>query len=120
MGILSLHQHTAAQPPLAGFGQLAHGAQAARTDIDGAGPAINFKATAMHIEHKATACAMLGKWHIIAMHRLALAYITTACWHINFLPKISMDSFSFFQGYLHFRSVYAYLIIPGASGILHQ
>lgn len=77
---------------LAGFGQFAHSAQAARADIDGAGPAINLNATTLHIEHKATACAMLGKWYIIAIHRLALTYITTACWHINFLPKISVDS----------------------------
>lgn len=90
-----------AWPRLAGPGQLAHSAQTTRTDIDGAGPAIHFNATTLHIEHKATARAMLRMWYIIAIHRLALAYITTACWHINFLPKISMDSLWTFQSSLY-------------------
>lgn len=95
------HWHRMTWLRLAGLGQFAHSTQAARTDIDGAGPAINFNATTLHIEHKATARAMLGMWYIIAIHRLALAYITTACWHINFLPKISMDSLWTFQSSLH-------------------
>lgn len=105
---------------LARLRQFAHGTQATRADVDGTGPAINFQATTLHIQDKAATCPMLRERYIITVHRLALANITTTCWHINFLPKISTDTLWTFQGCFHLSSVYAYLIIPRASGILHQ
>ena len=62
---------------LAHLWQLTHCTQAACADIHITWGTIDLDATAMHVKHKATARAMLRKWNVIAIHRLALADITT-------------------------------------------
>lgn len=66
---------------LANFGQLAHRAQAACADIHVFEGAVDFDTTALNVEHKTTARAVLRKWHIVAVHRLALTDIATTCCH---------------------------------------
>jgi len=57
--------------------QLVHGSQATGTDIYCALNTIDFDTTALYIQHKASTCALLRKINIIAIHRLAFAYLTT-------------------------------------------
>src|SRR6266700_68151 len=57
--------------------QLVHGSQATSTDIYFAPNTIDFDTTALYIQHKATSRALLRKINIIAIHRLAFAYLTT-------------------------------------------
>jgi len=104
---------------LAHFWQLAHGAQAASADIHCTWSAVDRDTTALHIEYEAAASPMLRKWHIVAVHWLALTYVTTTCWHSKFLSKISTE-IAWNPLVSSHRSVFAYLIILGASDILHQ
>ena len=64
---------------LAHFWQLAHSAQTASADIHCPWLAVDLNTTTLHIEHKAAAGSMLRKWHIVAVHWLALTYVTTTC-----------------------------------------
>ena len=57
--------------------QLVHSSQATSTDIDCTPHTIDFDTTALYIQHKASSSALLRKINIIAIHRLAFAYLTT-------------------------------------------
>jgi len=57
--------------------QLVHSSQATSTDIYFALNTIDFNTTALYIQHKASSRALLRKINIIAIHRLAFAYLTT-------------------------------------------
>jgi hypothetical protein len=57
--------------------QLVHGSQATGTDIYFAPNTIDLDTTTLHIQHKASSRALLRKINIIAIHRLAFAYLTT-------------------------------------------
>ncbi len=77
---------------LSNLRQLAHRSQAARTDVDVARCTVDLKTSSLHVEHEASACAMLRMWYIVAIHRLSLAYITTTCRHFYPPSKISTDA----------------------------
>jgi hypothetical protein len=64
---------------LAHLWQLAHSAQTARADIHRAWSAVDHNTTTLHVKYKAAARPMLRKWHIVAVHWLALTYVTTTC-----------------------------------------
>ncbi len=57
--------------------QLVHGSQATGTDIYCTLNTIDFDTTALYIQYKASSSALLRKINIIAIHRLAFAYLTT-------------------------------------------
>lgn len=106
---------------LAALWQFAHRTQAACADIHVFGVTIDLDTTALNVEHEATACAMLRVRHIIAIHRLALADVTTTCSHKKNLLKlqhITTEINSRSQVALVENSLN--LIIPSAFGILLQ
>jgi hypothetical protein len=73
---------------LSSLGQLAHGSQAAGTDIHCTLNTIDFNTTSLDVQHKAASRAFLRKIDIIAMHRLAFANFTTT--RHRSLPLYSM------------------------------
>lgn len=71
--------------------QFAQCTQATGADVHRFRGPVDLKTTTMYVQHKATTCAVLRKWHIIAIHRLALADITTTCCHDFLLPQFTTD-----------------------------
>jgi hypothetical protein len=68
---------------LANLGQLAHGTQTARTNVDSARCAIDLHTTTLYVKYETTACAMLRMGNVVPVHWLALTYVTTTCCHMS-------------------------------------
>ena len=66
-----------------------HRSQAARADVDVTRSAVDLDTATMHVQHEAATRAVLRMGYVVAIHRLALANVTTTCWHVFSSRKIS-------------------------------
>ena len=93
MPVIDRHVLFCYQPLLlTNFWCFAHCSQTTGADIHVLERPIHLNTAMLNVQNEATTSTMLRVRHIIAIHRLAFADITTACCHVNLPPYVITDA----------------------------